>query len=349
MEFVGTTETFSFNELEVKGVKEYFISGYISTKSIDKFNDLITDECLEDMTNQINNNSIKIDYEHETIHSNNLSINPIARIVEAKKDDKGVWVKAVMNPSNNKFNEVWSSIKQGFLDSFSIAFKPIEAVTRYISGKAIRVLNKLKLINVGITGTPVNDDCKLDNVIVKALDTIEYLPLDDLSDEELELKHKYIKRTGSTGNYKYFYREDEQRDSKRELFKEIAENKLGKQPEKKSLSHSTEQSEDNNTMANEEKPKDEKLNEDEVDTKNEDAELEDASEDKSDKIEEKSDDEDEDDEEKSKVEELSAEVKSLKSQLAELKEKLSEPEFKALQQPITKLKENVTTPLSLIG
>lgn len=210
--YSGNAGTFSFLEVETKGEKEYYISGYISTKAIDTFNDLVTDECMSDMLEQINSGSIKIDYEHETIHSENLDINPVARIVEAKKDEKGIWVKAMINSSNKRFGEMWGSIKNGFLDSFSIAFKPIETATRYIQGKAIRLLNKLKLVNIGITGTPVNSECKLDNIIVKAISELNenmsgYIKLDELSDEELELKHKYIKRTGSPGHYEYFYRD----------------------------------------------------------------------------------------------------------------------------------------------
>lgn len=238
MEYTGTSETFSFQEVEVKGERQYYISGYISTKNIDTFNDLVTDECLDDMLAQVQNSSIKMDEEHETIHKKNLDINPIARIVESKKDAKGLWVKALLNKANPRFQEAWESIKNGFYDSFSIAFKPIEAATRYIQGKAVRVLNKLKLVNVGITGTPVNEECKMDNIIVKALTDMEkrkiteeyedanededeveckseLIPLDSLSDEELELKHKYIKRTGSPGNYTYFYSNKEYEDYKK--------------------------------------------------------------------------------------------------------------------------------------
>jgi HK97 family phage prohead protease len=213
--YLGTSETFSFQEIEGKSEKEFYISGYISTKAIDKFNDTITDECLNDMLVQIKSGSIKIDFEHETIHNENLDINPVARIIDAKLDHKGLWVKAMVNSAHKRFTEIKGSIVQGFLDAFSIAFKPLETATRYIQGKAIRVLNKVKLINVGITGTPVNDECRLDKVMVKALNEIDLsdiedeeeveIALDDMSD--LELKHKYIKRTGTSGNYTYFYRD----------------------------------------------------------------------------------------------------------------------------------------------
>lgn len=206
-QYLGISDTFSFQEIETKGEKEFYISGYISTKSLDKFNDTITDDCLNDMLVQVKSGSIKIDFEHETIHNENLDLNPVARIVDAKLDTKGLWVKALLNSAHQRFNEISQSIKKGFLDSFSIAFKPLETATKYIQGKAVRILNKLKLINVGITGTPVNDDCKLDTVLVKALNEmeLEWKNLDEL--DETELKHKYIKRTGKPGNYTYYYRD----------------------------------------------------------------------------------------------------------------------------------------------
>jgi len=202
-QYLGVSETFNFQEVETKGDKEFYISGYISTKSLDKFNDLISDECLDDMIVQIKSGSIKIDYEHETIHEGNLDKNPIARIVDAKRDHKGVWVKALLNQANTKFKEIWGSIKDGFLDSFSIAFKPLESSTRYIQGKAVRLLNKLKLINVGITGTPVNDECKLDKVVVKAIKDLieepiteeefyEEIPIEETQDLELDMDKKAL-------------------------------------------------------------------------------------------------------------------------------------------------------------
>jgi len=240
-EYIGVGETFNFQEIETKGEKQHVITGYVSTKSIDKFNDTITDECLDDMLVQIKSGSIKMDLEHETIHENNLNITPVARIIDAKKDDRGLWVKAILNESSPRFNEVWGSIKNGFLDAFSIAFKPLETATRYIQGKAVRILNKLKLINVGITGTPVNEDCRMDQVVYKAISEMdneeELVPLDEISDEELEIKHKYIKRTGKPGDYTYFYRDGSSSKSPKGesegTDKESSKDKLNKEFEKR--------------------------------------------------------------------------------------------------------------------
>lgn len=194
----GISPNFKFSETEVKGVKEYTISGYISTSSLDLADDVVTKSCMEDMVVQIKAGSVMLDFEHETIHNENLDINPFGRITDAKMDRKGLWVKAVLNSSNARFKEIWGSIKGGFLRAFSIAFKPLEAVTEYIEGKAARVLNKLKLINVGLTGTPINEDCSMDSVFVKAAKGLI----------AAEVKAKYIKRTGSSGKYKYTYKQE---------------------------------------------------------------------------------------------------------------------------------------------
>lgn len=207
--YEGVSEPIYFNEVDVKGDRKYVVKGYISTGDIDTFNDQVTEQCMEDMLQQIKANSIKIDEEHETYHKKDYDITPKLRITDAGIDKKGLWVEALVNKAHKDFKETWNSIKSGFLDAFSIQFKPLEKMTTYVKGKAINVLNKVKLINVGITGTPVNDHCKITNVMVKALNEIEaeYQDLDAMN--ESELKAKYIKRTGRPGNYKYFYKESD--------------------------------------------------------------------------------------------------------------------------------------------
>ena len=169
--FEGVTNPFQFKEIITKAQKRYIVSGYISTMDLDLAGDQVTSECLQDMLSQIQNGSVKMDWEHETILEQDLNKVPRARIIpeSAKVDGKGLWVEAEINPDHKDFNEIWGSIKNKFLDAFSIAFRPVEAVVKWMGDKAIRILNKIKLINVGITGNPVNEEAKMDAVIVKAL------------------------------------------------------------------------------------------------------------------------------------------------------------------------------------
>ena len=145
--FYAVSKSIEFQKLEVKGKKKYIITGYISTKSIDGVNDLVTEDCLQDMDLQIKtgNITLKFDKDHETIIEENMGLNPRGKIIESNVDAKGLRVKVELNPYHKEFQELWGSIKEGYLDAFSITFKPIESITQWMGAKSVRVLSKVKL------------------------------------------------------------------------------------------------------------------------------------------------------------------------------------------------------------
>lgn len=169
--FEGVTSSFNFKEVVVKAQKRFIVCGYISTMDVDLVGDQVTSECLQDMLAQIQAGNVKMDWEHETILEQDLNKVPRARIIPetALVDGKGLWVEAEINPDHSDFTQLWNNIKNKFLDAFSIAFRPVEAVTQWVGDKAIRILNKIKLINVGITGNPVNEEATMEKVYIKAL------------------------------------------------------------------------------------------------------------------------------------------------------------------------------------
>jgi len=167
------TDEVGYEEIETKGGKDYFVTGYISTKDRDLVNDIISEDAMSDMLMQINNKNIKLDVEHEAWRQENPSIVPIGKIVEAKKDVKGIFVKAVLNRAHGRFKEVWDSIKSGFLDAFSIAFKTTQYAHKIVDGVKTRVLNGVELLNVALTGNPVNPKCKMTEVFTKSLKDME--------------------------------------------------------------------------------------------------------------------------------------------------------------------------------
>lgn len=173
---IGGPTEFSFGEVEIKGEKKYYVTGYISTKDLDLVNDIVTEEGLQDMVNQINDGNIKLDVDHEAWSNNEgPNILPIGRIIEAKYDAEGqrVWVKALLNSTSDRFKKIWSNIKNKFLDAFSIAFKPIRTVTKIINGKEIRLLEKVLLLNVALTGNPANPEARIQNVFAKSLTALK--------------------------------------------------------------------------------------------------------------------------------------------------------------------------------
>ena len=167
------TDEVGYEETETKGGKDYFVTGYISTKGRDLVNDIVSENALSEMLGQINHKNIKLDVEHEAWREENPSIVPVGKIIEAKKDEKGIFVKAILNRAHSRFKEVWDSVKSGFLDAFSIAFKTTSYVHKVVDGVKTRVLNGVELLNVALTGNPVNPECKMTEVFTKSLKEME--------------------------------------------------------------------------------------------------------------------------------------------------------------------------------
>lgn len=163
-----STDKITYGTVEVKGEKQHFVTGYISTSDMDIYNDLITENGLKSMLNQINESVITLDYEHEAWRDD-TSILPVAKIVEAKHDERGLWVKAILNKHSPKFKALWGSVKDGFVNSFSIAFKALKTVEKVIGDSTVRLIEDLKLYNVAFTGIPVNKKATIEDYGMKSI------------------------------------------------------------------------------------------------------------------------------------------------------------------------------------
>jgi len=197
--YVFCTDGLKFRE-EVKGdVTEYFIEGFISTTDPDLYNDIVTETCIDDMVFQIKGRKIKLDIEHEAMRGEtmfdkavNKTIIPIGVIVDAVKKDNGAYVKAKLNNAHTRFDEIWQSIKNGFIDGFSIAYLPVRVMTKTKEGIFYRLLDKVKLLNVALTGNPVNISASMVKVFTKSLEDFEdceqLAPLEIVDADAIEVK-----------------------------------------------------------------------------------------------------------------------------------------------------------------
>lgn len=173
--------TFYTDKFEHKSIGEdFYITGYASTNDLDLVNDIVTETAFQSMASQMKDRNIKIDYEHESLRGNTLeeqeiskTREPLGKIVDFKPMKDKIQITAKMNPQWKKFdtqgnvtkdfNEIKKSVEQGYLDAFSIAFYPIEQKTSFVTknGEEIRQLQDLKLVNVALTGNPVNTNAKV--------------------------------------------------------------------------------------------------------------------------------------------------------------------------------------------
>lgn len=163
------SEELQFKEGKLKGEKKFYIEGYASTTDKDLAGEVINDSAQTSMLKQFRNRNITIDIEHEEWYDDKGkqlakpkgTMIPVAKVIEARQDSKGTFIKAEMNNNIERFDEVWGSIKGGFLNSFSIGFFPITQVGNVISD--------LNIVNLTLTGTPVNAGATFTPVLKSAV------------------------------------------------------------------------------------------------------------------------------------------------------------------------------------
>jgi len=190
------TFTVSTSKLELKTEdgKDYVV-GYISTSDKDLVNDIVTKGCLRSMAHQMKERNIKFDLEHETLRGDsrkekeiNKTLIPIAKVDKFGLDENGLMVKALLNQHNSRFDAVKGMVKDGFLDAFSIAFIPTKSRIVEHDGEEIRMLDDMNLLNVALTGTPVNPKAQFTEVVAKSLDAIKPSQEEIMTEKDLEKK-----------------------------------------------------------------------------------------------------------------------------------------------------------------
>lgn len=192
--FTLNSHPISFGEIEKKGEKNFFIEGFISTSDKDLVDDIVTERALNSMIEQMKSRVIKLDFEHESFRGESeieMELNKtriplgkasdFTRIKDAEKN--GILVRWDVNPTWKKFdekgnvvmdfNEIRFNVENGYYDAFSIAFIPTKDTTMIKDGNKIRLLDDLNLLNVALTGNPINPQASVTEVFMKSLDYLE--------------------------------------------------------------------------------------------------------------------------------------------------------------------------------
>jgi len=184
------SDTISFKSIDGKDGKEYFVEGHISTGDLDLVKDIVTKACLDDMTNQFEDRVIKLDFEHESFRGKddfesqlNKTKIPLGKAIETVRDEKGVKVTWKMNSTWNKFDDksnvtmtfkdLWKNVEEGFYDAFSIAYVPVSTTQQNVKGVDARLLNKVNLFNVALTGNAINPNATMTNIMAKSLEWLK--------------------------------------------------------------------------------------------------------------------------------------------------------------------------------
>jgi outer membrane murein-binding lipoprotein Lpp len=194
--------TFYANNIQVKSFfdekakkQRYMVGGYISTGDLDLVNDIATEDCRRDLSAQFKGRKIKLDYDHETIRADrnqdefdsrlNLTKPVLGKAVSEENDGVGNMVWFELNPNWKKFDlqgnvtmdfkSVWEDIENGYYDAFSIAYVPTKTRMMAKGGSQIRLLDKVNLINVALTGNPVNPAARMMDFRTVMAKSLEYM------------------------------------------------------------------------------------------------------------------------------------------------------------------------------
>ena len=165
--------------------EERIITGYASTTDQDRQGEVVTLEAMKKAVNALLSTNSTVFYEHK--HEQN----PVGRILEAKVDEKGLWIKVLISSTAN---EIWTLIKEGILNKFSIGGKVKNYYKKFDKslGKDITYITEMELYEVSVVGLPANASAtfkakSFQDVVLKAIE----------GKEKLESKlQKLIKKAG---------------------------------------------------------------------------------------------------------------------------------------------------------
>ncbi|WP_290597056.1 MULTISPECIES: HK97 family phage prohead protease [unclassified Archaeoglobus] len=149
--------------------KNVYVEGYASATVEDLHDEIITEEALQEAARDIVNPPYnKVFIGHAPLIKRDFDIEdeiPIGKVVDAAvKEDRGIlklWIKVMLNKAHPYFELIYESLKNGFLDAFSIGFKVLER-----KGNKIK---KLQILEVSLVGIPSNPEAVVEDVYEKNL------------------------------------------------------------------------------------------------------------------------------------------------------------------------------------
>ncbi|ADB58551.1 HK97 family phage prohead protease [Archaeoglobus profundus] len=141
---------------ELSDDKNVYVEGYASAAVKDLDGDIITEEALEQAAKELTQepyNKVFLNHKYDDI--------PIGKIVEAEVRNGKLWVKLMLNKAHPLFETVYKSLKERFLDAFSIGFKILERQGNKIT--------RLKILEISLVGVPANPEAIVEDVYEKML------------------------------------------------------------------------------------------------------------------------------------------------------------------------------------
>lgn len=161
------------NQLTVKSLelvddeKNVYVEGYASASVKDLDGETISEQALQKVASELTKEPYnKVFLDHAPLKSNADFEEklPIGKIIEAKtREIEGklkLWIKLVLNKAHPYFDVVYRSIKEGFLNAFSIGF--------HILQRKGNLITDLKILEVSLVGVPANPEAVVEEIYEKS-------------------------------------------------------------------------------------------------------------------------------------------------------------------------------------
>ena len=146
--------------------KNVYVEGYASAAVKDMDNEIISEEALQKVVAEIVKtpyNKLFLDHAPWKREAPATEKIPIGVIVDAKLVDGKLWIKAKLNKAHPHFEVVYRSLRDKFIDAFSIGFKTLKAKKQ---GDRT-VITDLKVLEVSLVGIPANPEAVVESVYEK--------------------------------------------------------------------------------------------------------------------------------------------------------------------------------------
>lgn len=101
---------------------------------------------------------------------------PLAKLDSLNMDERGVFVETKLNPlykevddSHRKyFDAIWYSLQNGYLNKFSINYKPTRTHSEIINGEIIPKIDDVDVFGISFTQGAANDMCDITEVAMRS-------------------------------------------------------------------------------------------------------------------------------------------------------------------------------------
>ena len=144
--------------------KNVYIEGYASSSVKDLEGETITEEALKLAARELTKEPYnKLFINHAPLRSDSDVVDklPIGKVIDASVINGKLWIKAILNKAHPRFEMIYRSIRDGFLNAFSIGFKVLKKV-----GKQIK---RLKILEISLVSVPTNPQATITDVYEKSL------------------------------------------------------------------------------------------------------------------------------------------------------------------------------------